>query len=121
MQEFDHILSVDEDDVLYELCLEGSAMLGDELAEIQGQLVNDWHSSFQNIEYILSVFQQAFVALYSPNTLDDVSGVINIQLEFFSHQISSDIPESSSYITKDLQVPQIALKARLHACIHIFD
>lgn len=46
MQEFDHVLSVDEDDVLYELRLKGTAVLGNEFSEIQGELINDRHSGF---------------------------------------------------------------------------
>jgi hypothetical protein len=46
MQEFDHVLSVDEDDVLHELSLKGTTVFGDEFAEIQGELINDGHSSF---------------------------------------------------------------------------
>lgn len=100
MQEFDHILGIDEDDVLYELRLESAAMFGDELSEIQGELINDRHSSFQDVEYVLSVFQQAFTALYSPNTLDDVSGVVHIQFELLPHQISSNVPEGPSHIAE---------------------
>ena len=63
MEELNYIFGVDVEYVFDELRLESLAVLSDILVEVQGQLINDWHSCFYHIENILHVFQHAFIPL----------------------------------------------------------
>ncbi len=80
MNKLDHGFGIDEEDILDELRLECLTVLADELIEIQGELIDHWHSRLYYIEHVLYILQQALVPLDILEPLNDVARIINIQL-----------------------------------------
>lgn len=102
LKELNHVLGIDEENVLHELGLQSLAVLVDVFVEVERQLVDNWHASFDDIEYVLSILQQTLVPLDIFEPFNDVRRVIYIQLQLLSYQISSYFPQSSPDVAEQL-------------------
>jgi hypothetical protein len=63
LKKLNHILGVDIENVFNKLRLQDLAMLINILIEVQSQLVDNWHTRFENFEEILSILNNALSPL----------------------------------------------------------
>ena len=75
-------------------------MFTDIFIEVESQLVNDRHASFNHIKNVLHVLHQTLVSLYVFESLNHVSRVVHINLQLFSNQTAPHLPQSALYIPK---------------------